>query len=519
MYIFSEQINFISFIPEILLSLYIVVNLLFITELKKFYQFHDKTSSIRSYLSTQSFIILVITFILFYNVSLSIDENTYASRALFINSLSTLNLKLIIVFLSILVLGAISIALDIEKINSLEFHILYLFSLLSGLLLISANDFLIVYLLIEMQSLCFYIMTNLNKKNVLCAEAGLKYFLLGSIASCLLIFGLSLLYGVLGTLNFHDLAVICSSKFPYESFGSVFLISVIGLFLVLIALFFKLGVFPFSFWLPGVYTNIPVSSTIVISYLPKIIYLYLLIKIFLVCTSFFQSLSLIFTLVGFFSIIVGSYFALTATNFKDFINCSSVSQIGFPICLFGNGLQAELSFIYFFIIFYTLNTVGLWIMYTIILSFKYGNLNDVYINRQETTLELTDITFFCKTNMAFGYLFSVFFLSNAGLPPFGGFLIKSIILYDLVLQQNIVLSIYFVILSAFSFFYYFRIIVNIFFNKDIRNYYSSSLQLDSYLSFINLFCFLVILFLITFTLFYVDFIFFYCNKLLVTEIY
>jgi len=126
-HIFFEQIRFFSFIPEIFLSLYIVVNLLFITELKKFYQVYNKVSNLRFYLSLQSFVILFITFFLIYNVSLCIEDSVYASRALFINSLTTLNLKLIIVFLSFIVIALVSIALDIEKINSLEFHILYLF--------------------------------------------------------------------------------------------------------------------------------------------------------------------------------------------------------------------------------------------------------------------------------------------------------------------------------------------------------------------------------------------------------
>jgi NADH-quinone oxidoreductase subunit N len=518
MYFFQEQINFLSFSAETFLSIYIVINLLFITELRKFYYLYKNNSSLKSYLYIQTITVLIIVFVIAYITSICVDTDLNSSRALLLNSVSTINLKLLIIIFSLLASGSIFVGLNIEKINSLEFYIIYLFSLLSVLLLLSANDFLLIYLLIEMQSLCFYIMTNLNKKNVLCAEAGLRYFLLGSIASCLLVFGLSLIYGALGTLNFHDLAVICSTEFPNIEYGGALFIAVFGLFFVILALFFKLGVFPFSFWLPGVYANIPIASTIVISYLPKLIYFYIFIKLFLVCNYFFHNLFFIFTFSGIITILIGSYFAMNTRNFKDFINCSSISQIGFPICLLGNGAQTELSFIYFFVVLYTFNTIGLWIIYTIVLNFKYGDLN-ACTSQLETVVELRDVTFFCKKNFLFSYLFSIFFISNGALPPFGGFFIKNIILYDLILQKQFLLGVFLVIVSAFSFFYYFRIIVNIFFYTDITKNTSVLVQTDSYVYFYNILCFIIILFTLTFTLFYIDFIFLFCDKIVFADTY
>jgi NADH-quinone oxidoreductase subunit N len=518
MHFFQEQINFISFSAEIFLSVYILKNLLFITELRKFYDLYINNSSLKYFLFVQNIVFLFILFIILYITSLCLDPELSSSRALFLNSVSIINLKLLVVFFSILTASSIFIGLNIEQINSLEFYIFYLVSLFSFLLLLSSNDFLLVYLLIEMQSLCFYVLTNLNKKNILCAEAGLRYFLLGSVASCLLVFGLSLIYGALGTLNFHDLAVICATEFPNVEYSGLLFISVFGLFLLIIALFFKLGVFPFSFWLPGVYTNIPIASTIVISYLPKLIYFYLFIKLFNICGSFFQNIFFIFTFSGLFTILVGSYFAISTKNFKDFINCSSISQIGFPICLLGNGLQTELSFIYFFILLYTFSTIGLWVVYTTILNSKYSNLN-IQNKNEETVVELKDITTFCQKNRLFSYFFSVLFISNGALPPFAGFFIKSVIIYDLVLQQQVLLSIYLIVASSFSFFYYFRLIVNIFFYKDVPNNNILFLHMDIKLNFYNILSFSLLLFVLTFTLLYIDLIFLFCNKIIFADLY
>ena len=113
----------------------------------------------------------------------------------------------------------------IQKINFIEYDILFLFSVLSGLLIISSSDLLVVYIIIEMQALCFYILASFRKNSAFSTEAGIKYFIFGSIFSCFFLLSLSILYGITGTLNFYDLNLLSLFYYPKE-FDSLLNVSI-----------------------------------------------------------------------------------------------------------------------------------------------------------------------------------------------------------------------------------------------------------------------------------------------------
>jgi NADH-quinone oxidoreductase subunit N len=517
-------INAVTFLPEILFSFFIVISLLFNVETRTNY-FHKNSKQFFShYFFLQIFLILTfLTIFYFYLASIS-SEAGFSSRDVLLNTKSTFYFKFITVLISIFALAPIIKAVELEKNGSPEFYALFLLSILATLLLFSANDFLMVYLLIEMQSLSFYVMTNLSRLKIHFVEAGTKYFLLGSIASCLQIFGLSLLYGCLGTLNFHDISIICSSRdflaieyiFSPDFFFSDCLAS-FALLIILISLFFKLGVFPFTFLAPGVYTNVPLSSTIIFSYLPKIAFIHLLAKIVFVFGGLIEPLCFLFFFLGFLSVILGSYLALNTYDFKDFINCSSASQIGFSFCLLGSGLNFDPATLYFFIVLYTINTVGLWLLYVIIYQSKMAcDINSPLVP-DCSIVWLSDVYSFCKQNKVMALTSIAFFFSNAGIPPFMGFVIKSTVLFDLVLKTNLISCAFLIVASVLSSYYYVKIISNSFFDKTEKTVFF--LIPNSYLTFYMYISFNLIVFLSVSGIFSLDFFYSFFSYISLYEPY
>jgi len=161
-----------------------------------------------------------------------------------------------------------------------EFVIITLFSLIGMLLLLHSNDLIAFYVTIELQSLCFYVLVSSKQTSSFSTESGLKYFILGSFSSGLLLFGLILIYGFSGLFNFEELAVysqfLTPDIFTYNGL-------LLGIFLITVALFFKIGVVPFHMWIPDVYEGAPTIITAFMSILPKLAFFFHLYKITLLC--------------------------------------------------------------------------------------------------------------------------------------------------------------------------------------------------------------------------------------------
>ena len=190
------------------------------------------------------FIYIVIYFLVFLILLYSNNLNIFIS--LFMNSFNiSLDLSLLKIIILIFSIFSLLISLNFlkhEKINDFEYIILILFSILGILILISANDLLITYISIEIQSLSLYILVSFKKNTIYSTEAGLKYFILGSLASILLLFGFSNIYGIFGTINFNELSMLLSNNNILNSsflfFSSIY---------ILVGLFFKLMIAPFHF--------------------------------------------------------------------------------------------------------------------------------------------------------------------------------------------------------------------------------------------------------------------------------
>jgi len=496
----NNSIALSSLSAEIFLSLVILVQLLFNVFLKnsktQFY-FNNNTM-----VFTQT--CFVFFFLLFLLLTCHLDFSF--SNNIFYSTKETQILKILLIFFSFLAFNPIYQGFFIQKLDLMEFYTLFLFSILSGLLLISAGHFISIYLLIEMQALCFYILVCFKRKSVFSVEASIKYFVFGAIVSGILLFGISLLYGALGTLNLNHINSLLFS-FPFEEkFFNLNITVIVGLSLICIALLFKLGIVPFHFWVPDVYEGAPISTTIILSYLPKIVFFNLFLKLFYTFGEAFQLILPLFLITGLLSASVGAFIALRQVRIKRFLIYSSISQMGFPIIVLSSTNSEALFSLYFFVILYTINSILMWTFYIFLLDFS-KKTNKFSIDFVRNPLHLSDFSNLFKIDKRWSLLFVFALFSSAGLPPFTGFLSKFFIILQLAINHDYISAIVLLFIASISTFYYVRIIKIAFFEKsnliDKNDIFSVFIN-DYFYTYSNL-IFLSTIFLITSSFFLMDF--------------
>jgi NADH-quinone oxidoreductase subunit N len=449
-----------SFIPEIFFSLCILVQLIFnarlINNLTYNFPIVDREAFI------QTFFILGCLFILFLNVKIE----GFFSNFLFLNDAGGNLLKCFLILICLFVLSTISRGMIVQNLNFFEFFTIFLLSILALLLLVSSYDFISAYLVIEMQALCFYVLASFRRNSAFSTEAGLKYFISGSFISGLFLFGCSLLYGALGTLNFNSLSMLLS--FPLDGeFNSIKYIVLVGVLFVLVTLFFKIAAVPFHFWSPDVYEGSPLSSTVIFSIIPKIIIFNFLIKCINAFSLVIFEFQDLFILVGILSVFIGTFFAIRQKRLKRLIIYSSIAQVGFLVAaLATNSIEGFVS-IYFFLFIYIITSILIW-----------GYITQFYISQREinlfenkafTSIFLSHLSNYFRLDKISAFSFILIFFSVAGVPPLSGFLSKIFVLFGLVNSDFVISSCIIIVISAISAFYYLRIIKIIFFEtKDLR---------------------------------------------------
>lgn len=317
-----------------------------------------------------------------------------------------------------------------------EYYALTLFSLLGMLLISSANHLLMVYLGLELLSLSLYTLVAIDRDNSISSEAAIKYFVLGAIASGFLLYGISLLYGLTGTLYLYDLSI------AEPTLGVI-----VGVIFIVIGLAFKLGAVPFHMWLPDVYQGAPLSVTLLIASVPKIAGVLLALRLLADGLQFMhgywqQSLMALAVL----SLVVGNVIAIAQTNLRRMLGYSTIGHVGYILLglLVGNeaGYSAAL--------FYSL-------IYALMSSAVFGVL--LCSARMNRSLEnLSDLQGLGKSYPWLGFLMLLLMFSMAGIPMTVGFYAKLNILQALVASGGIVLAIIAVVSSVIGAFYYLRVI-------------------------------------------------------------
>lgn len=331
---------------------------------------------------------------------------------------------------------------------------IFMLIVLLGLAIINSSyHFIILYLGLELQSLSFYILASSNTKSIFSSEAAIKYFILGAISSGFILYGISIIYLISGTLNFGNLSCMLLNINKIYNL-KIFLSFFYGLLFFLIGLLFKLGAYPFHNWLPDVYEGSPSNVTALFSIVPKTIIFGLIIRLFYtIFYDIFEFFEIIFYFCAFFSIFFGSFVSLYQKKIKRLLAYSSITHTGFILLGFLSNSFENIQSILFYLIFYIIMTVNLW---SILLSI---------FQKKKTLFYLSQLLNFHKLNSYITFIFIMTLFSMAGIPPLAGFFSKMFIFFSALKDCNYGIVIIGFLLSVVSTFYYIRIIKILFFEK------------------------------------------------------
>jgi len=365
----------------------------------------------------------------------------------------------------------ISVILENNYKNTIEYSLIVIFSTLGASLLISSSNLISMYLSTELQSFAVYILPTLYKDSELATNAGLKYFLLGSLASCFILLGSGLIYTYTGLTNLESIYNFISVT---ESVGLTSPIAnsnisqgiALGFIIIFVGYLLKVSAAPLHNWAPDVYDESPTIVTIWLTIMPKISILILLLEIFTQITSvnpILESLGLntirfLLLITSLFSLIIGTVVGLAQIKIKRLLAYSTISHIGFILLALSiNSVQSIDSFI-FYIIQYTLTNLN---TFLILIAIGYILNNNILINKGSTPKDINYISelkglFF--TNPILSISLTICLLSMAGTPPFLGFFSKQFVLYSAIESGYYFMSIAGILVSIISASYYLRII-------------------------------------------------------------
>ena len=328
-----------------------------------------------------------------------------------------------------------------------EFFILGLFAAIGMMVLISAHNLLTIYLGLELLSLSLYAMVAMDRDSITASEAAMKYFVLGALASGMLLYGMSMIYGVAGSL---DLSVISEKTFA----ASDDLLFTFGLVFVLIGIAFKLGVAPFHMWVPDVYQGAPTPVTLFIGSAPKLAAFAMAIRLL---TDGLGGLSahwqLMLILLAVTTMALGNIVAIAQTNLKRMLAYSTIAHMGFLLLgiIAANAIGYAASM--FYVIVYALMSMGAF--GAIIVLASATNESD----------QLQDFAGLSKRSPWVAFLMMVLMFSLAGVPPFAGFWAKWFVLKEVVAAGYSWLAAVAVFFSLIGAYYYLRVVKLMYFDE------------------------------------------------------
>jgi NADH-quinone oxidoreductase subunit N len=342
-----------------------------------------------------------------------------------------------------------------------EMFTLGLFALLGMFVMISGNNFLVLYLGLELLTLSSYALVALRRDNATASEAAMKYFVLGALASGFLLYGLSMLYGATGSLDISTVfKAVASGQIKHQ-------VLVLGLVFVVCGLAFKFGVVPFHMWIPDVYQGAPTVVTLMIGGAPKLaafaMTIRLLVEGLLPLAVDWQQMLMVLS-IG--SLLIGNLAAVAQTNLKRMLAFSTISQMGFVLIglLSGvvNGNTAAAANAYsssmFYVITYVLTTLATFGI--ILLLAREGFESE----------EITDLAGLNQRSPLYAGVMAVCMFSLAGVPPLVGFYAKLSVLQSLIASAQtgaIYLAVFAVMMSLIGAFYYLRVVKVMYFDAPI----------------------------------------------------
>ena len=355
-------------------------------------------------------------------------------------------------FFQILILLSVSCLLFMSKQylqkNKLfkpEYPILIIFSTLGMMIMISSHNFLLLYLGLEIQSLSLYVVSSFRRDNYKSTEAGLKYFILGSLSSGLMLFGISLIYGSTGSINFE----IISSMINYEGF---FPGIVAGLVFLICGFAFKASAVPFHMWTPDVYEGSPTPVTAFFATVPKLAAVGVLLRVLFDCFGpIVESWQQVIIIISVLSMFLGSVAAIGQNNIKRLMAYSSIGHIGFVLMGVASGTDKGISAVLIYMVLYIIMNIGVFVF---ILNMERNGVAVTTIN---------SLNMYNNVSKSQTLFLTILLFSLAGIPPLAGFFGKFFIFNAAINAGLSWLAVMGGIASVIAAFYYLRIVYLMYF--------------------------------------------------------
>jgi NADH-quinone oxidoreductase subunit N len=362
------------------------------------------------------------------------------------------------VFMKALVLlgAAVSIIIAVHyneehRIARFEFPVLVLLATAGMMVMISANDLITLYLGLELQSLALYVIASFDRDSVRSTEAGLKYFVLGALASGMLLYGASLVYGFTGTTAFANIATLFGSGAAKPSMGLI-----IGMVFVAVGIAFKCSAVPFHMWTPDVYEGAPTPVTAFFSVAPKIAAIALFVR-FLVepLGGLLSEWRQIIVFLSVASMILGAVAAIAQTNIKRLMAYSSIGHVGYALIGLAAATPAGIRGVLVYMAIYLFMNIGTW---AVILCMR---------QRGQMLEGISDLSGLGRTQPGLALALAIFMFALAGIPPTAGFFSKLYIFLAAIDANLVGLAVIGVVTSVVGAFYYLRIVKVMYFDEPL----------------------------------------------------
>ena len=403
-----------------------------------------KASRLISFLSVTSLILAVLWVLMLSGGRLVTFQNMFVSDPFAVYS------KILVLIGSALAIVISQGFIERHAMARFEYSILIVFATLGMMMMISANDLIALYLGLEMQSLSLYVIAAFQRDDTRSTEAGLKYFVLGALASGMLLYGASLIYGFTGTTNFDQLAQLFHGGGDAEvNVGIIF-----GIVFILAGLAFKVSAVPFHMWTPDVYEGAPTPVTAFFSVAPKIAAMALFIRVMIgPFGGLVGEWQQIVVFVSMASMVLGAFAAINQRNIKRLMAYSSIGHVGYALIGLAAGDETGIRGTLIYLAIYLAMNIG---TFACILCMRRGD---------RMVEGIGDLAGLGKTHPMLALGLVVFMFSMAGIPPLAGFFGKLYIFLAAIEAGLYALAVVGVLTSVVAAFYYLRIVQMVYFEE------------------------------------------------------
>ncbi|MCB0727544.1 MAG: NADH-quinone oxidoreductase subunit N [Ignavibacteriae bacterium] len=364
---------------------------------------------------------------------------------------ASLTFSVIILISMLITVIASKSYIEKENVNFGEYYSMLLFALMGMMLMIFANDILIIFIGLELMSVCFYVLAGFLRLRQKSNESALKYFLLGAFMTGFILYGIALIYGITGTTNltliFSDAKVLTNYVF------------IIGTALLIIGFMFKIGVFPFHMWIPDVYDGAPTVVSGMLSTAGKIAAVGTILPIILAVNIL--NFKIIFSVAAVATMLYGNVIALAQTNIKRLLAYSSIASAGYIFVGVASMNEFALRGIAYYLIAYTFMQLGAFIIVAMLEKKDDGS-------RDYKNVDLDFYKGLGKRNPVIATFMTFFLFSLAGIPPFAGFWGKYYLFFAAIKSNQIWLAVVAILLSLIGVYYYLKIIVYMWFSESLE---------------------------------------------------